>query len=174
MEKDSISGCFRTPYELALFIPNLDLFSGLKFDKEINCDSFFFYLFEREIKNSICLYTNGSKNPGSEYTGFAVVTLNENISTIIRTPGFLSIFTLEALAIIETLRISEENNYKEVTIFSDSKSVLTALKSFPSGEKSSLLIYQIKDKIRSLTKSKCIIKLVWIEPLQYYKERIGR
>lgn len=122
---------------------------------------FFTTLLRRRLEN-LCIYTDGSKNPNSKYAGFAVVNLDENISSQFKTPGFLSTFTLEALAIKKALRITENNNLKCVTIFSDSKSVLTSLKTYPSDSKTSHLMYLIKDKIRKLQNCNHNIKLIWI------------
>lgn len=93
---------------------------------------------------------------------FAVVSLDENISLRFRAPEFISTFTLEAMAIREALRISVENESKRATIFSDSKSVLTAIKNFPQGDKTSMLLYFIKDEIKMLLEKGIKIKPIWI------------
>lgn len=161
MEKDNIPLCYKTEYATSFFLPDIDLDTGSKFDKNSNCEALFFDIFENEIKNSICIYTDVSKIPGIEYSGYAVVTLSEDISSRTRAPNFFSIFTLEVLAILEAL-IIEKCNSSSFIIFSDSKSTLTALSNFPYGNRASYLTFTIRDKIRRLTDLGRKIKLVWI------------
>lgn len=98
LEKDCIPLCYKTEFASTVFIPEVDLTTGLNFDKDSNCESLFFDIFEYEIRNSVCLYTDGSRVPGSEFSGYAVVTLDESVSSCTKAPGFF-IFTLETLAI---------------------------------------------------------------------------
>lgn len=60
------------------------------------------------------------------------------------------------------MKIIEDTNIPRASIFSDSKSALSALANHPRGNNSSYLIYQIKDKIRDLSNTGRKIKLIWI------------
>ncbi|KMQ86870.1 pol-like protein, partial [Lasius niger] len=149
-------------FESTTFVPEVDLSSGLNFDKEVNCESLFYDFFETEIKETICIYTDGSKTQNSEFAGYAVVNLDENIRLMKRTPNCLSIFTLEALAVKDALTLIEERDLRHVTIFSDSKSVLSAIKNFPSGSRTLSVIYKIKDKLKNMKESGFEVKMIWI------------
>lgn len=55
LEKDNISLCYRTEFASTV-ISDVDLAFGLNFDKDSNCESLFFDIFEDEIRNPVCLY----------------------------------------------------------------------------------------------------------------------
>lgn len=57
--------------------------------------------FDYKLSNTVCLYTDGSKIPGSEFCGFSVIT--EDTTLRFRTLGFTSIYIVEAMAIMEAL-----------------------------------------------------------------------
>ncbi|CAL1682463.1 unnamed protein product [Lasius platythorax] len=162
IERNQIPICYSVSFESTTFVPEVDLSSGLNFDKEANCESLFYDFFETEIKETICIYTDGSKTQNSDFAGYAVVTLNENIRLMKRTPNCLSIFTLEALAVRDALTLIEERDLRHVTIFSDSKSVLSAIKNFPSGSRTLSVIYKIKDKLKNMKESGFEVKMIWI------------
>lgn len=66
------------------------------------------------------------------------------------------------MAILKTLKFIENNNWLYSTIFSDSKSVLTALSSKFNPKKSSQIILTVKDLLRKLSNKTYSIKLIWI------------
>ena len=77
-----------------------------------------------------CLYTDGSKMSDSTYVGFAFVC-QDGEPRLFRSVGCSSIFTTEAMAIVETLFYIFTLQGNDYTIFSDSHSVLAALGTFP-------------------------------------------
>ena len=76
--------------------------------------------------------------------------------------SFVSIFTAEAMAILKVLNMCLKRDFNNVSIFSDSKSVLSAVTSFFHPNKSSTLILYIKDKIRILEDKGTKIQLIWV------------
>ncbi|CAL1672032.1 unnamed protein product [Lasius platythorax] len=69
---------------------------------------------------------------------------------------------LKALAILEALHFVSQKEIKQVSIFSDSKSVLESLMKSSILGKSSVLIVAIKDLVRRLESLGYEIKLIWI------------
>lgn len=75
---------------------------------------------------------------------------------------FLSIFSVEALAILETLQFIFKEDKKQVTIFSDSKTVLLATVEPCILGKSPPLIAAIKEELRNMKTQGFDIILYWI------------
>ncbi len=99
---------------------------------------------ELHFTNKIIVFTDGSKNPENGRTGAAVYIpqCEENIEK--RTTDFLSVYTVELVAIILGLQWIERRNKNNVVVASDS---LSALISIGSGKSCRLdilnEIYQI-------------------------------
>lgn len=99
-------------------------------------------------------YTDGSKKDGK--TGFAVVK-NDDIVIRKRTPDHCSIFTVEAFAILETIKVIEGNDNSNYSIiFTDSASTIRALTSTTTRNP---LIKQIQRTLLETSKS---IQICWI------------
>ena len=79
-----------------------------------------------------------------------------------RSVGWSSIFTAEAMAIVETLSYIFTLRGNDFTIFSESHSVLAALKSFPNLLSKTYLIFHIRDQLYRLHKSGKKVKLYWV------------
>lgn len=142
----------------AFYFPRLDLEKGESMKKSVALN--FQNIFAYKLSNTVCLHTDGSKIPESEFCGFAVVT--EHQSLMFRTLDFVSIFILEAMAILPVLEYCKKSSRKEFSIFSDSRSVLSTLASVFHPSKSYYLILFIKKKICLLKKNDKIIKLFWV------------
>lgn len=113
-----------------------------------------------EIKNNHLdfkmYYTDGSVCEGR--SGCAIVS--ENYSCKNRLQDYTSIFTCEAVAILECLNIIKTNtNYKKYIVFTDSMSTLMALS---NNHNKNPLIILIKEILTGLIDNNYIIKLIWI------------
>lgn len=119
----------------------------------------FLETFSYEIHHSKCIFTDGSKTPSAEFSGFAIVTDDR---TMHRTAGFLSTFSIEAMAILEGLILCQELDYSSFSIFTDSLSVLSVLKSPFNFTKSSHLVLYIRKTIMRLENEGKWVKFFWV------------
>jgi len=158
----SCPACFDGPWNELLFSPQVNLEDGNRFDKTKNCHALFCKIFEKEIENSICLYTDGSKIPNAEFAGFAIVSMDGSINSRHRASGLTSIFSLEAMAILVALEISEQLELKRVSVFSDAKSVLMAIQNTSFTGNPFHLICDIRLKAQKLVSTGVVLNLIWI------------
>lgn len=79
-----------------------------------------------------------------------------------RSLGFVSIFTLEAMAILCAVKEIERVEGERFTIFSDSKSVIVALANVRLSGRTSFLILEIKHCTANLLKVGKRVKFIWI------------
>lgn len=114
------------------------------------------------MRKASCWFTDGSKIDDNEFAGFANLDARTRETNKFRTVKFASIFTVEAMAISTTLEAFFDRNQKEFYIFSESKSVLSALKNFVNSEKQKPIIYMIKNQLYRLSLLNKKVKLVWI------------
>ncbi|KYN03203.1 hypothetical protein ALC62_05959 [Cyphomyrmex costatus] len=111
----------------------------------------------------MCLFTDGSCVQDSQYAGFAVTSLDGSISEKYRCAGFVSSYYMEAMAILTALELGDRYGWSKLVIFSDSKSVLSAVNATFDHRSSSYLILFIKDRIIRLSRDMGTeVKLVWI------------
>lgn len=96
--------------------------------------------------------------------------MDDSSSKLFRAAKFLSIFSVKALAILEALHFVSQKEIKQVSIFSDLKSVLESLMKSNILGKSSVLIVAIKDLVRRLESLGYEIKLIWIPAHKGIKE----
>ncbi len=82
---------------------------------------------ELHFTNKIIVFTDGSKNPENGRTGAAVYIpqCEENIKK--RTTDYLSVYTVELVAIILGLQWIERRNKNNVVVASDSSSALISI-----------------------------------------------
>lgn len=162
LHSDSIPIYYSKNYESLHYHPDVHIDDG-RFLQNASCaDQLFHSVFEHEISTSTCLFTDGSKIPGTSFTGFAITTENESIKLLFRACEFLSSFTLEVMAILEAVRFCDSANSHNFTILSDSRAVLSALNSRFAPNKTSCLILVIKDLLRKIDNEGKTIKLIWI------------
>lgn len=98
---------------------------------------------------------------GKEFVGFAAVRRNDNQTFAWRIPKHATIFTAEAMAIIETLRIIVSSVNESFTVFSDSKSVLEAMDAPPKLGGSHLILL-IKDLLKTMSDKGKKVQFYWI------------
>lgn len=127
-----------------------------------SADTDFFRIFGRELHSTTCLFTDGSKVMDAPFTGFAISTVDGSISKQYRTAGFLSSFCVEAMAILEAIRLAKVQGCTPCTVFSDCKSVLTAIASKFNHKHSAFIILEIKRELAMLEDSGERCQLVWI------------
>lgn len=109
-------------------------------------------------------FTDGSKYPDKPFAGFAVLEIlpNGGIKTYRgRTNNNASIFTAEALAILEALNMIQNGQFTKA-IFTDSMSVLQNLQSVRGWSSKSSLILEIQKRARALLLSGSDIRFFWI------------
>jgi len=127
----------------------VNLITGINFDKSSgNNESLFREFFQNEINNSFCIFTDGSKTPNLDFTGFSITSLDHSFKFKFRTTSHASIFSLEAMAILESIIQATNLHLTNITIFSDSKSVLSALQNISFSNNTSYLIYEIRHRIK--------------------------
>jgi ribonuclease HI len=117
----------------------------------------------KDLENSNrCLFTDGSKTEGCPFVGLASVASTEPAAKLFRTSGYASIFTAEAMAIIETLELIKLSPYKYYSIFSDSRSVLGNLCSSPLPKQLNHLTLLIKERLLILEEEGKVVQFYWI------------
>ncbi|EFN66900.1 hypothetical protein EAG_14149, partial [Camponotus floridanus] len=75
-----------------------------------------------------------------EYSGFSMISENGSLVRKFRSLGFVSIFTLEAMAILCAVKEIKRVEGERFTIFSDFKSVIVALANAKVSGRTSFLI----------------------------------
>ncbi|CAG5103233.1 Protein of unknown function [Cotesia congregata] len=154
--------CYSVGFEAIWYHPQVSFAEGEEISSSMRCQELFCDIFEEYLGGWTCIFTDGSKTENAPFGGFAVVLPLESIEIEFRAPKHASIFTLEALAIYESLKLIEESPFRCFAIFSDSKSVLQALVSDKALGKKSYLILVIKELSRKLSLRGKRIKLFWI------------
>lgn len=76
--------------------------------------------------------------------------------------GFLSSFCVEAMAVVEALELTLGEGWPAVTVFFDSRSVLSVVQARFVPGRSSYFVLCIKPLILDLTERGMTVKLVWI------------
>lgn len=140
-------------------IPFVDLKSGHYFSQVCQPDLVFRDKFAVDLDNSFCLFTDGSNQKEARFIGLAITNLDESLSKLFRAPNFISIFTIEAMALLEAIGSIRERGIKSVTIVSDSKSDLYVLSHFDVSGKKSYLISKIREDLLSFKNTGFDIKL---------------
>ena len=102
-------------------------------------------------------FTDGSKE--GIYGGAAVFDVVENLAHRYKIEGHLSIFSIEAIAILKALEKIKEKEDKNAVIYSDSKSVLQAIK---GGDQSNGHLLEIRKQLDQLIVEDYRISLCWV------------
>jgi hypothetical protein len=91
------------------------------------------------------------KNEEKPFVGFASIDISDGISWKFWIAKIASTFTVEALAICETLVVIEKiESEQNIMIFSDSESVLKGIRNKYTTNNASHIAKMLKDKIESL------------------------
>lgn len=89
--------------------------------------------------SSIAVYTDGSKDPNSGCTDFAVVIPVLQVTIKKKTPDHLVVFTVELLAISAAMQWVADSQEKDVIICSNSSSALSSIQNFKSSSRQDLI-----------------------------------
>lgn len=154
--------CYSYAYESLWYKPDIDLEKGSILRETADPNSQFLSIFKYELNNGLCWFTDGSKMRDKEFVGFANLNTATGDGGMFRTVKYASIFTAEAMAITTTLQAIFENKESKFYIFSDSRSVLCALKNHYNSERQKPTILAIKDQLYRLSLSNKKVKLFWI------------
>ena len=116
-----------------------------------------------EYSSYLQIFTDGSKI--GEYTGCAIYIPSKNYELKIKLDSILTVFTSEAIAILNALEYIKRNKIGQAVIFSDSLSVLQSLKSTTAGSYSNIngYILHIFCLLCSLYKEQVIVNFIWVE-----------
>lgn len=107
---------------------------------------------------AIQIYTDASQSNNG--TGFAYYILNSNESYQARLNDECSIFTAEAFAIYAALWWAMDNATRDICIWSDSRSVLSAL---AGNDPKNRLLWDIKEQTRILRNRDIKVSFVWVK-----------
>ena len=106
---------------------------------------------DKNYKNHLKIYTDGSKDPVSGKTGAAFIIPREKVSYFKRTSDNLSVYTTEMIAIFKALKHVQEQkyNHKQIVILTDSLSAIKSIQSDQSSrpdilEPIQILAYKLK------------------------------
>lgn len=150
------------PFSTRYISPQIYLNEGKVIRDDPNPPLCFRQLFPIE-PNESRFFTDGSKSADLPFAGFAVVDSIRNIDYRFRTSNKTSIFSCEAMAILSALRITFKSPNKKISIFSDSKSVLsTLLPSRKNKKNSSNIIFSILDLLEKFNQKGKEVSLIWI------------
>lgn len=129
---------------------------------ELISDNKDFLNFLSQYGNAYRIYTDGSK--GENYCRSAIYDPQTGYSRSFTIHNVCSIFTAEAYAIFEALKLLKTNNpsLKRILILTDSLSVIQAIQNLKFNYKTNYLLYAIKSLIISLEDSDTHISLMWI------------
>lgn len=141
-------------------IPTNTFCNGFKCDTKDNVAPnhlklLFTHHLHEEHGNTSHIYTDGSKTNNG--VACAAHQLNRNIVQIL--PQQASIFTAELYAILNALKIIEQNNHGEYTIFSDSKSAIDAIKQYNNHNP---IITKIFEWLINLFARQRVVTLCWV------------
>ena len=164
IQKYSLPIPFNYDYKIAIDSPEIDIDSGQHIKKSDNPPLKFQKLFNNILQSTYSVFTDASKNKTSDYTGLAFFVPSSDIKKQFKTSPQASIFTTEALAIILAIHHIKSIEKTAATIFTDSLSILKAIKCFNpiKSKNTSHLIMDIKSLLYSCKQQNIKITLVWV------------
>ncbi len=131
-----------------LFWPDIDWYLlelKRKEKDQIDLVNAFKYLINKDYKEFVHVYTDGSKKPETGVTGYGVAIPAKGIGINRRTSDFLGVYTVEMVAVLVALRWVEKTRQEKVLICSDSSLVLESFRSFHSKSRQDVL-YEVSNK----------------------------
>lgn len=140
----------------------MDLLRGKRLTQAKDVAEGFSEMFKYEINNTKCIFTDGSVTAKLPNSGFALITFEGEHSMKFQFAGNVSSFCVETLAILEAIKLSEEKLWSNVSIFSDSRSVLSAISANFNCSTGSYLILKIKSLLLECKRESLKISLIWI------------
>lgn len=149
------------PLQLRLYKPNVSFKKGQLLKDSANPQFLFNLLFPSD-HNQLRIFTDGSKDDQSPFTGFAVLEQSSNYLQQFRASNKASIFTCKAMAILSSLQEFCECSFDSIHIFSDSKSGLQVLSPHKNFRSRSPLIWEILHLLWKLERRGKRVMLYWI------------
>lgn len=157
-----INPLYITSYEALIYQPNIILDFGIAKDT-INSREAFNEQLAHRYKDWQAIFTDASKLSTNSVVGAAVWIPSTKICLSFKIPSYSSVFTGEAIALLEAILFVKSHNLSNSIIFSDSKSCLQAILSNPFRSSSRFpIILQIKQHLFECDKLDINIILAWI------------
>jgi hypothetical protein len=139
-----------THYGSLVYKAKVSFNEGEEIKKSSDKNEAFKRIFKDKLEETICYFTDGSKQNNHPFVGFAYLRCNDKIICRERTCKFASIFSEETVAILSVLDDISQRKEREFNIFSDAKSVLIALNSLSNLKNKSPLTLEAKEKLREI------------------------
>lgn len=137
----------------------IDISAGRMLQESNNPENDFLTTFSEHLSESTSFYTDGSKKGDGLYVGFAIYSPSLDLSLKYRISSYASVFSAEALAILQTIKLIISNNICKSCIFSDSLSTLQAILS-PS--RTSPIVLEIAKHLVTASERELKINIIWI------------
>lgn len=152
---------YSTPYEALTFSPNIILDFGI--DKgTVEASRSFSNIRQTEFRNWFEFYADASKCPDNP-VGAAVWIPSFRIILAYKCPAVYSVFTGEAVAILEAIKFIKSHSINNSIIFSDSKSCLQSILSNPFRSKTKFpIILSIREHLFQCDRLGINIAIAWI------------
>lgn len=162
LHQSSLIPLYSTPYEALIHTPNVVLEFGI--DKDTTeANKIFTDKVCTEYKDWLTMYTDASKHTTDSPLGAAVWIPSTRIILNYKCPSVTSVFTGEALAILEAIKFVKSHNLSKAIIFSDSKSCLQSIISNPFRTKTRFpIIFKIREHLFDCHRLGVEIVLIWI------------
>jgi ribonuclease HI len=151
-----------TTFTFIMSRPNVGIDRGMKLATSSQPTPLLYGTFFEELRQTRSLFTGGSKSAVGPFGGFSICDYTEDKDWGYRTSQMASIFTLEAMAISESLTRFSEIQGCNFNIFSDSRSVTTAISLSKNFGKRSPLISHIKEQLEEAKTAGKHVKIHWI------------
>jgi ribonuclease HI len=107
-----------------------------------------------------------NQQKGPLWGGVSVFSYNEDKGLGYRTSQISSIFTLEAMVTSESLTRINKIQGRNFSIFSDSRSMMTAISSSKNFRKRSPLMSHIKEQLGETKAARKQFKIHWFQPIE--------
>lgn len=162
LEEDPCPLNYTQSYDSFFYCPKVNTEKGQVLQSSPSPNREFQEMFARVMSDTVCLFMDGSRSVGETFSGFSIVIAGTQIYKQFRAWHSFSSFSLEAMAILEALQLCRKENFRKVSIFSDSLAVLKSLTSIFNPSKGSYLILLLKHILKELADTGFDIELFWI------------
>lgn len=153
---------FSISYDALIFQPTIILNFGIDKDSIEPCN-LFYEIIGKKWTDWLTIYTDASKLSDDSEVGAAVWIPKYRIILSNKCPSLSSVFTGEAVAILEAILYISSHKPNKTIIFTDSKSCLQALLSNQFKSKSRFpLILKIKEALYKCSQADLRVVLAWI------------
>jgi ribonuclease HI len=151
-----------TNYERLRYKAKVSFDEGEEIKKSSDKNETFKRTFKDKLEETVCYFTDGSKQDNYSFVGFAYLRGTDKIICRERTCKFASTFSGGTMAILSVLDDIYQRKEREFNIFPDAKSVLLALNSLSNLKNKSPLILEAKEKLCEIEQLGREINFWWI------------